>query len=447
MSVGEGPPLPDDEGTHLRQDAEAKRQMAFELTPRQHRWLDALLILSTIAVGFIVLGYVGDLFFAFGDVLLVFFLAGLLAFVLRPPVAALERAASRIHRVVPVLIVYAVVIGVVILVVLLIADALARSTGEFIQSLPEIRQNLPALLAPWQERVDALGLAVNLLALADSFIDGLGAWATELAGPLQQIAVASLGVLGNVLFVVILSLYMSADRERMMSFLYRLVPPGYEAEARLLQDSLARSFGGFLRGQATLGLVYAAVAALTSAVLNLDFLPVTTATAGVLMAIPFFGPFIAWAPPVLVAAVLRPDVLLPAVLMMGAGWFVVMNILLPRVMGDAVGIHPIIVLGSVIIGIKIAGISGAIFGIPVAAVLSAFFFHFFTRASGRGSIASRAAQRLEVREGRKVRVPVEPDPGIDEDLEDAGQPPSPRPVKRASTRPAPAPSTGAEGDQ
>ena len=56
------------------------------------------------------------------------------------------------------------------------------------------------------------------------------------------------------------------------------------------------------------------------------------------------------------------------------GWLIVMNALQPRLMQEAVGIHPIVVLGSVLIGSKVAGITGAIFGIPIAAgVLYPFF--------------------------------------------------------------------------
>ena len=79
---------------------------------------------------------------------------------------------------------------------------------------------------------------------------------------------------------------------------------------------------------------------------------------------------------------------------MGVGWFVVMNVLQPRIMQDAVGIHPIVVLGSVLIGSRIAGIPGAIFGIPIAAVVSAFFFHFLAshvRATGPSPGGRRAA--------------------------------------------------------
>jgi hypothetical protein len=86
-------------------------------------------------------------------------------------------------------------------------------------------------------------------------------------------------------------------------------------------------------------------------------------------------------------------------------------------MAQALRIHPIIVLGSVLVGGKIAGISGAIFGIPIAAVLSAFFLHSIGRNVEGGPVAARAAERLGRREGRHVRVPREPDPATDLDVE------------------------------
>jgi len=87
-----------------------------------------------------------------------------------------------------------------------------------------------------------------------------------------------------------------------------------------------------------------------------------------------------------------------------------MNIIQPRVMADSVGIHPVVVLVSVLIGLKLQGVVGAIFAIPVAAVISSFFFFYLERspAGGPRDVASRAARRLEAREGRPVRVPTAP---------------------------------------
>ena len=68
------------------------------------------------------------------------------------------------------------------------------------------------------------------------------------------------------LIVFFLSIYMVIDRDQILAFLFRLVPPTYAEEARLLQTSVSRSFGGFLRGQALMGIVYFLIALVTSVV-------------------------------------------------------------------------------------------------------------------------------------------------------------------------------------
>ena len=187
---------------------------------------------------------------------------------------------------------------------------------------------------------------------------------------------------GNVLLLVILSIYIALDREDILAFLFRLVPPAFVPQARVLQVAVGRSFGGFLRGQLILGLAFGGFTALVNVVFGLQYAALTTVAAGLLQMIPFFGPFLSWAPPV-VAAMLTPDgPVLPVLVLMGIGWFVTMNILSPRLMSGSVGVHPIIVLASVVIGSKIAGIAGAIFGIPIAAVLSALFFHWVGAVAG-----------------------------------------------------------------
>jgi predicted PurR-regulated permease PerM len=395
--------------------------MGFQLTPRERRWLDVVLFLAAVALVFVVLGYLANLLAAFGDLILVFFLAWLLAFILSPLVARLALIPF-LTRAGAVVIVYIVLFGGIVFLVVAVAGALANSISDFLASVPTLRGDLPSILAPWQERLNGLGMTgISLASQAGRFLDNLDRYATQLAGPLQELAVASFGAIANVLLILILSLYMVADRDRMLAFAFRLVPRQYAEDARVLETSVARSFGGFLRGQGIMGITYAAVALVTSTVLNLPYAPATGAVAGLLMAIPFFGPFVAWAPPVLVALVVQPGATLPAIVLMLIGWLVVMNVMQPRLMSQALRIHPIIVLGSVLIGSKIAGVSGAIFGIPIAAVLSAFFFHSLGRNVESAPVAQRAAQRLERERGHAVRVPREPDPAMDADVESAGE--------------------------
>ena len=388
-----------------------------QLTPREHRWLTALLILGCVAVAFVVLYFVTGLLAYFNDVIMVFFLAWLLAFILSPVANGLLHLFPRLPRALAVIIVYCLLIMILVGGLLLLAQQLYGSINTLVHNWPT-PEHLRTILQPWRDRLDSFGLGqVRLAEQTANALDSLKTGADQLLHPLGDIAIASLGIFGNLLFIFFLSLYMAVDRDRIVRFLFRLVPPSYTEEAQLLEHSVSRSFGGFLRGQALLGTIYGVISMVASAVLGLPYIPVTATSSGILQAIPFFGPFISWVPPVLVAVIFKPEAALPTLIIMIAGWFVLMNIIQPRLMADAVGLHPVVVLGSVLVGSKMAGIPGAVFGVPVAAVIASFFFYYLGRHRDTESVALRAARRVEEREGRPVRVPKLPQAGEDEELE------------------------------
>ena len=405
------------------------------MTPRLQRWLTALVILGTIAVAIVVIIQVASLITFFNDVIMIFFLAWLLAFILSPLASALVHLFPRIPRALAVILVYSLLIGALVAAILLVAQQLYSSINSLIAGLNTI--DLRQTLQPYQNSLNSIGAGqISLYDQVNLLVANLKSSAASLAQTLGQVAVASLGIFGNLLFVFFLSLYMAVDRDRIVSFLFRLVPPAYQDEASLLEHSVSRSFGGFLRGQALSGVIYAAVSMSASLLLGLPYMPVTAASSGVLQAIPFFGPFISWAPPVLVALLFAPSATLPALVIMVAGWFILMNVIQPRLMAEAVGLHPVAVLGSVMIGSKLAGIPGAIFGIPVAAVIASFFFYYLghMRVDSQ-SVAVRAARRVEEREGRPIRVPRLPQAGQDQEVE-PGIAAEPAPMARKRSRAA-----------
>ena len=222
--------------------------------PRDRRLLSTLLILAVVAVFFFVVEKVSLLFFYFGDILLTFFLAWLLAFIISPIVTRIVDAIPRLPRAAATVLVYSAVVLVLVLIVVVAAGALATSIAQFAESIPDIKSNLPAILGPWQQWLNSIGLnQIDLVAQAEAALGNLDTIAAALVAPLQQIAVASLGVVGTLLIVFFLSIYMVLDRDDVLAFLFRIVPPTYSEEARLLETSVSRSFGGFLRGQALMG--------------------------------------------------------------------------------------------------------------------------------------------------------------------------------------------------
>ncbi len=97
------------------------------------------------------------------------------------------------------------------------------------------------------------------------------------------------------------------------------------------------------------------------------------------MAIPIYGPYVSWLPPVLVAMLVSPATALPVALVMFVGWFINMNILAPLVRSDSLQVHPIVVTFAFLLGAQLAGPIGAIIAIPAAAVVQAFYFVYRDR--------------------------------------------------------------------
>lgn len=409
--------------------------MMFRLLEHDRRWIRALLILATLTVGLVFIGLAADVVVYFSDIILIIVMAWVFAFVLNPLVDFFGRVTPAVPRVLVVVVIYGLLFVILAGVGLVIATQLADSIIAFSDELPSLQERVPEIVAPWQERLQDLGLQVDLVVVLDQGLQELARSSGQFVGPLQDVAFASLGVLGNLVFMVFLSLFIVIDKENLLGFVNRVTPPQYATEVRLFQTSVASSFGGFMRGQAIQALVLGSVAAAGSLLLDIDYMPLTTALVAVFQFIPFFGPFVSWAPPVVAAVLTQPDAIIWILIIMWAGWFVTMNFVQPRVMASAVGIHPVVVLLSVLIGLRLQGVIGAVFAIPVAAVISAFFFHYLNRSQGGPrDVASRAARRLEEREGRPVRVPTPPVVGSPP----GGSGPKPAtPHDRTPTRPDP----------
>lgn len=388
------------------------------LLDSEGRWIHALLVLSTVTVALVLVNLVAGYLVFFNDVLIVIFSAWLFAFILSPMVGWILRRIPALPRVIVVVFVYGTLFVVLSALVILLAANVASNVQEFITRLPQFQENLPETIAPWQATLDDLGIGVDLLFISSNIFGQIDLFLAENPGLIDQgfgllggVLGTTFGIVGNLLLIVFLSLFIVIDKEPILAFLNRLVPPRYAEEAKLLETSVVASFGGFLRGQAIQGIVYGAFAAAGSIVLGVDYWPLTTALVVILQIIPFFGPFFSWAPPVVAAVLSNPDATLPIFIVQAVGWFITMNIVQPRVMAASVGVHPVVVLISLLVGIRLYGPLGAVFSVPVAAVISSFFFHFLSRSAAGGTrdVASRAAKRLEERGGRRVRVPAPPE--------------------------------------
>jgi predicted PurR-regulated permease PerM len=165
---------------------------------------------------------------------------------------------------------------------------------------------------------------------------------------------------------------MLADSERLLAKLNRVVPRQYSDELQILESSVARAFGGFLRAQLVLAVIQAVLVAIVGTAFGVPYLFLVGTLSALAMVIPFFGPPLALIPPILAAWIYTPESFLISTVILVAVQTVLVNWLQPRLMQGALGMHPILVLVALLVGAQVAGVWGALFGIPVIAVLNVF---------------------------------------------------------------------------
>ena len=183
----------------------------------------------------------------------------------------------------------------------------------------------------------------------------------------EAIAGITIAALGSLLLIIFLSLYMLMDSRRILPRLRSAVPRRYRDEADLFERSTVRAFGGFLRAQLILAVIQGLLVAVVGTIFGIPYLFVWATISALAMLIPFFGPPLALVPPIVGAAVFGSSALPVAIILIVAQTIIV-NWLQPRLMRDALGLHPILVLVGLLIGAQVAGVWGALFGIPVIAV-------------------------------------------------------------------------------
>ena len=329
--------------------------MMSRLIEQEGRWIRALLILATLTVGLVFIGLSADFIVYFSDIILILVMAWVFAFVLSPVVDAIERVLPAAPRTLVVVVVYGLLFLVLAALGLVIATQLANSIINFTDELPSLQQSLPQIVEPWQQQLEDLGLQVDLVLVLDQALQEIARSSGQFVGPLQDIAFASLGMLGNLIIMVFLSLFAVIDRDNIVGFINRVTPPRYAPEMRLFQTSVASSFGGFLRGQSIQALVLASFAAVGSLLLDIDYMPLTTALVAFFQFIPFFGPFVSGAPPVVAAILSQPEAIIPIALIMGIGWFVSMKVVQRQGVSRSVGGDPSVGLVCVLLGVRVQG--------------------------------------------------------------------------------------------
>jgi predicted PurR-regulated permease PerM len=188
-----------------------------------------------------------------------------------------------------------------------------------------------------------------------------------------------------VITIFVVAFYWLSERTLIKRSLMSWLSAKRANRVRRVWDDIEVKVGGWVRGQLTLMVIVGAVSAVGYFVLGVKYWPALALFILIAEAIPLVGPYIGTAPAVLVALTQTGNDGLPALLGMGdfgnvtrallvVVFAVVLqtiegNVLIPRVMKNSVGISPLTVIISILLGATLAGLAGALIAVPIAGAI------------------------------------------------------------------------------
>ncbi len=357
-------------------------------------WLRALVIIMVFIAGLYLIGLVWQVAVQFFDIIILFFLAWILSFLLDPVVQFLVQH-IRLPRSVAASLVYLGLLVLLSVGTILLVPTLSEQLVQINRQMPDYVATVGDWLTDAQVRLEERGVHLELSRALN--YDEMARRVESLGPQVLSNAVGLAAGVANTLFqiviIIILSFYITVDSHRLAAALVDALPARYGDDVRFFLATVNRAFGGFLRGQMVQSLVYGLGTAIIMQVLGLPFVLLSSVFGAVVMLIPFVGPFIAMLLPLVIAALTRPEVFWWALVTLLALQQLVFNIIAPRVMSKAVGLHPLLVFLAVLAGAKLAGIWGAIFGVPVLAVAATMVSFYRLAVYDRQAYLAATASR------------------------------------------------------
>lgn len=246
----------------------------------------------------------------------------------------------------------------------------AKATTAAARHLEHVMATTPILLLRAQTWLDGHNLKIDLHQVFGQATGKVSDQGTTILNHAITVLSETATILLDITLVLIISFYMVNDGSRMIRTGVGLVPAQYREQVWFFIASLDHVLGGYIRGQLVIALLAGILGGGGAAVLGVPYPLLIGIITAVLELVPVIGPMVTAVPAVLISLFFSP-VLTTLILL---GWFIIFqqivtNIVSPRIMGMAVGIHPLEALLAVLVGYPLGGLLGAFLAVPVMGLI------------------------------------------------------------------------------
>lgn len=307
--------------------------------------------------------------------------SAILAYLFNPIINYLEE--KGIDRFKGVLILYFSILAGILVFLFLVIPKSSTEIKRLVTNMPLYMENITGLVDELYNRYySTLGdlpplfhgiqqvVMENIVGLENMIVEGIKNF---LGGIIKTFS-----KLISLILTPILTFYFLVDKDYFKNKLTKLIPKKYRREGMQIFYEIDNSLSKFVRGKIIMAAYVGVATSIVLLIMGIDFALVIGFITGLADIVPYVGPFLGFLPAVFFAFIDRPiKALWVAALFVLIQW-VENNILAPKVIGDTTGIHPLIILISIIIGGGVFGVLGMILAVPVVAI-TIILFSFVSR--------------------------------------------------------------------
>ncbi len=305
----------------------------------------------------------------FVDAIIILLLSMAVAFLITPLVNL--QVQYRAPRALAAFVTYAVIAAVIAGFGYGLIFSLIQQAVSFSDTITKFATDLPLTLQNSIKFLEAQGVPYsNIQKVLDQVQGQAYGFATTLTNNALNFVFTLTNALLSIFLVVVLSFYLVLDGKRIRDSIVSIVPRRSLANVLLFEDALNRVVGNYIRGQLTLALIIGLATGTTCVMTGLSqFAIICGVLAFLFETIPMVGPALASVTPILLSLLL-PDPF-PRTFEIVACFVVIQilesNVLGPRIVGHAVGLHPVAAILALLIGAKLFGVFGALLSTPIVA--------------------------------------------------------------------------------
>lgn len=322
-----------------------------------------------VIIGFYLVGALFKAYPVLGSTLSAFLIAILLAYLLNPLVNKFEK--KGVNRNLGTGLVYIIILLVFVGLGFIVIPALITQIQNFVRNLPSITNYSLNWLKETLEKYN-LSNTDLYFQVEDAVKKYISTSSSKVlswsAGALTSVS-ASLGFLVSLVLIPIISFFLLTDKDKIFDKIKKVFPKKYYADANKLYHEIDDSMSNFVRGRILMAVFVGIVTMIVLLVMRIEFAVVIGLITMIADIIPYVGPFIGFLPAGIFALIQSPmKVVWVAVLFVLINW-VENNILGPKLLGESTGIHPLVILISIIVGGGMFGVWGMILSVPFVSLM------------------------------------------------------------------------------